>query len=177
MSEIQTLGTQQIWLYYEVIEKRINESKIQIIEDISNVLGQEHHIDNETFVDKKKFNRYYLVHESIIQDTTKEMFLILRQQESDIQKEIGKRQTEMLREIGIIAPSIRVGMITESTKWKYFPLFEKMIKYIKNIQQGKTKWQPNDKKIQYPPQLQEKLIRFKTTGIEILMYNSGILQN
>ncbi|MEI8008903.1 MAG: hypothetical protein WCI00_06005 [bacterium] len=44
------------------------------------------------------------------------MFLLLRQQESDIQKEIGKRQTKMLKEIGIITPSIRVGMIIESTK-------------------------------------------------------------
>ena len=105
------------------------------------------------------------------------MFLLLRQQEYDIQNEIGKRQTEMLREIGIITASIRVGMIIESTKWKYFPLFEKMIKHVKHIQQGKIKWQPNDKNIQYPPKLQEKLIKLKTTAIDILMYNGGILQN
>lgn len=52
-----------------------------------------------------------------------------------------------------------------------------MIKYIKDIQQGRIEGQSDDKKIQYPPKLQEKLIKLGVTGIEILMYNNGTLQN
>lgn len=79
-------------------------------------MRKEHYIDNEIFVDKKKFNEYYLTHAAIIQSTTKKTFILLCQQEAVVQEEISKRQAEMLKEIGISTPSIRVGMITESTK-------------------------------------------------------------
>lgn len=176
LHNIHDLGNQQIWIYYGVIKKKLTDIKTDIMEDIVSIFWQNHEISNEIDKDAEQFNIHCTKYRWAIQSEKKELFTSLLQQEHDLQKEIKRRQWEMLKEIGIIAPSIRVGMITESTKWEYFPLFDRMIQYSKQIKQGKTGG-TRAKSIYYPPGVQEMFKNIGTTPIDVLIHNMWILQN
>jgi len=133
MHDIRSLGNEQLGLHYEVTQKKINDIQTAIIDDITNLLGIVPIIKDDIYNNPEKFHIHCKPYLSYIEKEKKEILLILIQQEKTIDKEIKHRQTQMLKEIGITTPSIRVMTIVEQTRGKNFPLFNNMIKYIKLV--------------------------------------------
>jgi len=150
---IKGLENQQIGLYYEVTEKKLTDIKIDIMEDIMNIFGGHTGIDNDTFIDHKKFQEFSSHYETAIQEEKKDILMALLEQEQDIQEEIQKRQIKMLKEIGITIPSIRVHMIMEEMGGKQFQMFDMMIRYIKLAKKNKIKKRPQNRRMYAPPKL------------------------
>ena len=134
-------------------EKKLTDIKIEIMEDIMNIFGGNTGIDNDTFVDHKKFQEFSSHYQTAIQEEKKDILMILVKQEQDIQEEIHERQIKMLKEIGIIIPSIRVHMIVEEMGGKNFQMFDMMIRYIKLAKKNKAKSRPQNRRIYAPPKL------------------------
>jgi hypothetical protein len=86
------------------------------MEDIKEILQEEPHINYETYKNPTVFHEYCKPYRSDIEESKKELFILLLQHEQDIKKEITRRQMQMLQEIGVIAPSIRVKIVIERTK-------------------------------------------------------------
>ena len=116
MHDIKNLGAEQLGLHYEVIYKKLNDIKIEIIEDITELLGKNPQIGYIEYTDPKAFERYCRPYRQNIQKEKKEIFLGFLEQEQTIQKEIHARQKKMLEAIGITTPSLRVQMITQATE-------------------------------------------------------------
>jgi len=113
---MKTLGNKQLGLHYEVIYQKIDNIKTEIIRNIADILGQAPKIGFEIYKDSKLFRTYCKNYESSIEKTKKDMLEILIQQEENIRKEIQRRQREMLKDIGITIPSLRVIMIMKETQ-------------------------------------------------------------
>jgi hypothetical protein len=134
-------------------------------------------MDIETYKNPKKFHNHCKWYRSFVQETNKEIFLHFSEQERNIQEEIGKRQLEMLKEIGIIAPSVRVKIIMNWTKWEHFPVFDDLITYIKLFNEKRTDERPENKKIYIPQQLKDKFSKMRTTILTILAANIWPIAN
>jgi len=150
---IKRLENQQIGFYYEVTEKKINDIKIEIMEDIMNIFGGQTGIDNKTFVDHKKFQEFTSYYQTAIQEEKRDILMALLEQEKDIQEEMHERQIKMLKEIGITIPSVRVHIIIEEMGGKNFQMFDMMIRYIKLAKNNKAQKRPQNRRIYVPPKL------------------------
>lgn len=150
MSNIKELENQQLGFYYEILHKKINDIKLEIFDDIADVLGNPPPIEYETYEDPEKFHTYCTTYLSYIQKETKDLFQSLLQQVQDTQEEICTRQLQMMKEIGITTPSIRTEMIAEQMRGKNFPIFDRIIRYIKL-----KKERPKNKKIDILEGLEE----------------------
>jgi len=116
MHDIKKLGNQQLGLHYEVIYKKLNDMKIDIMEDITDILGKVPGMDVETYTNHQKFHEFCSEYLSSIQEEKKNALLALLMQEKTIQQEIERRQKQMLKDIGIDTPSLRTKLIAEKTK-------------------------------------------------------------
>lgn len=177
MDNIQTMDNQDLWLYYEITYKRLTDIKTTILEEIMSTFGWDAAVNNDIFIHQKKFHAYCAGYRSTIQKTKKQTFLILLEQEHDIQKEIHKRQLQMLKDLGIAIPSVQVRMIMDRMKWQYFPLFDDMITYIKHKKEIKEYDWPEDKNIHYPEKIRQRCKTFWTTILDMIENNEGISQN
>lgn len=177
MHEIKTLGNMQLWLYYEITHKKLNTIKSEIINDIWDLLGNVPEIDFETYAAPEKFHNYCKYYRQNIQNINKEIFLTLMKQEKDIKEEIGERQIKMLKEIGIVTPSIRVLMIIKETRWVNFQMFDDMIRYIKLAREWKVDRRPKNKKIYAPPKLIKTFENLWTTILTVLARNQWPIAN
>ncbi len=177
MHDIKLLGNQQLGFHYEVINQKLNDIQTAIIDDITDLLGIVPVIDDDTYKNTEKFYNYCKTYRLYIEQEKKNIFTILIQQQKDIQEEIKKRQLNMLKEIGITAPSTRVMMIVEQTRWIHFPMFDYMIKYIKLAQQWKEDTWPKEKQIYAPVKLIETFKNLWTSLLTVLANNLWPLAN
>ncbi|MCX6824344.1 MAG: hypothetical protein NT085_04410 [candidate division SR1 bacterium] len=177
MYDIKNLGAEQLGLYYEVTYKKLNDIKIEIIEDIAELLGTTPQIEYTTYIEQKEFEIYCTPYLQDIQKEKKEMFLILSQQEQTIQEEIRTRQKQMLKNIGITTPSLRVQMIKQATEGGQFPMFNDMITYIELLKTGEENKRPKNKKIYASPKLIEFFENLGITLLTILAKNEGPMPN
>lgn len=157
---IKALGNKQLGLHYEVTYQKLDEIKIEIIEDITDLLGQAPKIGFETYQNPQKFCEYCKQYRSNIEKEKKELFLLLIKKEEDIQQEIIRRQRNMLFEIGIETPSIRVFEIIQEMKWTNFQVFDELIRFIKMAKKWQGHKRPQGKKILAPQKLIEKYEKF-----------------
>lgn len=120
MNNMKHLGNKQLSLHYEIIQHKLNDIQIAIIDDISEILGKTPNISHEIYTNPEKFKHYCERYRLSIEQEKKELFLILMKETKEIKEEIGKRQIKMLKEIGITTPSRRVQMIMKETQGTYF---------------------------------------------------------
>lgn len=156
MSDIKSLGNKQLSLYYEITNQKLNDIQLTITDDISNIFGQAPVIDFDTYTNVEKFGAYCEKYRSSIEQEKKELFLILKKKQKEIQDEIIERQTKMLKEIGIITPSMRVLEITHKMRGAHFQMFEEIIRYIKLTKKGQWDKRPKERIIMAPPTIIEK---------------------
>ncbi len=154
MNNIKSLGNKQLSLYHETIYQKLNNIQMAIMEDITYTLGEKSPIINEISTNTKKFKKYYKKYQHIIQKEKKELFLIVMKQQNEIKEEIERRQKQLLKDIGIISPSMRVQKIIEETQGIYFRSFDEIIKYIKMARVGKA--QKRTKPLYAPTSLIER---------------------
>jgi hypothetical protein len=95
----------------------------------------------------------------------------LVEQDKHIKKEIKKRQIQLLKDIGITTPSIRVLEIVKKTEGEYFSVFSDMIEYIKLLNTGRSDERPKDKKIFIPKNIIDIEKKLKTAVLSILKDN------
>jgi len=153
MDNIKWLGNKQLGLKYEITEKRLNDVKMEILEDIKDILWVNISINMDIIKNTEKFKQHFENHRTNIQKENKEIFSILSKEQKEIQKEIEIRQKKMLTEIGIHHPSTRVQMIAKYMQGEKFAFFDDMIRYIKLKQQKQLHKRTKNKRIQAPKEL------------------------
>lgn len=144
---------------------------MDILENIHDTLGNAPNINDDTYTDTQKFRTYCERYRSIINQENKDMFLLLSKSEQEIENEMKKRQIQMLREIGIMRPSLRVQMIMDETRGIYFTGFVDSITWLKLARKGKTHLWPTKKKIEMPPKIIAFFEKQRTTILTAIDQN------
>ncbi len=143
MDNFTSLGNHQLWIYYQVIEYKINEIQKTILEDIGDILGNIE-TNPEIYTNKEKFKAYCNPYRSTVEQEKKELLNTLNKQHNEIDKEMENRQRTMLKEVDIDTPSIRVLMIMKATRNTYFQAFSKMISYLKTSNEERIENRPEN---------------------------------
>ena len=177
MHDIEKLGNQQLRLHHEKTNQELNDIKIAIVDDITDLLWIVPVINDDTYENTEKFLNYCKEYQLYIENEKKNLFVILIQQQKDIKEEIKKRQLQMIKEIGIITPSIRVMMILKQMEWNNFQMFDHMIRYIKLAKKWKADKRPKEKQIYAPIKLIETFEKIWTSLLVVLANNSWPLGN
>lgn len=138
MNDIKSLENIQLGIYSDVVEKRISMIKLEILENIKEILGKKISIDTKTYNTEKLFYTHCKNYRSIVDTEKKELFYMLAEEKDSIKKEIEKRQKKMLQDIKISNPSQLVASITKEMSGTYFPMFDRIIRHIKTIQEKNT---------------------------------------
>lgn len=173
--EIGNLWNKQLSIYYRKNLEDLWYIKNEIANNLYETLKIE--IDNNRLENTEIFANGIENFENYLSPETKDSFTTLVEQDKHIKKEIKKRQIQLLKDIGITTPSIRVLEIVKKTEGEYFSVFSDMIEYIKLLNTGRSDERPKDKKIFIPKNIIDIEKKLKTAVLSILKDNIWPLAN
>lgn len=93
------LGNHQLSIYYEKIERELDDIQKEILEQIKDVINSTPNMDHSTYNNPKKFKETCSPYRETISNENKKKFIEILQQQEELKKEISIRQKKLLKEI------------------------------------------------------------------------------